>query len=357
MRSKVHRARAARAVASAAVVGVMTFAPGPAGAQALNEVRITGSSTVEPITSLVGELFAEKNPTVRIRVDGPGTGDGFELFCNAEAGQWDATNASRPIKDPESAKCEANGISYTELQVGIDGLTIVVNKASRLKCLDHAQIYAIFGPESAGGDVNLATAQALAAQLGSTNTPLPKGKVSKFTPGPESGTYDSFIELNYADIMTERLAANAIPPSRVGTDDDGEAAVTQPLVAKATFPNDNNIVQRVEASKNGIGFFGHAYFEANKGGLREVAVYNEDLGKCVKPTTKTIQNGDYQVARPLFVYVDDAKVRAGGAVKQYFDFYMTDKTLTAAVTEAGYVPSDKATRQATITAYKGIAST
>lgn len=321
------------------------------------EIKITGSSTVEPITGLVGENFSTDNPSVQIRVDGPGTGDGFELFCNAEAGQWDATDASRAIQDEEAANCEANGVSYTELKVGIDGLTLVANNASKIKCVDSAQLYAIFGPESSGGDVDLAAAQTLAAEIGSNAPPLPKGKASKFTPGPESGTYDSFIELGYQDIMEERLEAGSIPSDKTGTDDEGEAEVTEPLIAKGTFPNDNNIVQRVEASANGIGFFGYAYYQENKGELKDIAVYNEETGKCVKPTAKTIQDGSYPISRPLFIYPDNAKIASGSAVKAFFDSYMTQKTLTETVELAGYVPLSKSERQATISAYEGIDTT
>ena len=156
--------------------------------------------------------------------------------------------------------------------------------------------------------------------------------------------------------MEDRLEAGKIPASRTGTDDEGEPEVTEPLLAKGTFPNDNNIVQRVESSANGIGFFGFAYYQANKGELKDIAVLNEDTGKCVKPTSKSIQTGTYKISRPLFVYVDNAKVTSGSAVKAYFDSYMTEKTLTATVTDAGYVPSDKATRQATTDAYKGIST-
>ncbi len=63
-------------------------------------VNISGSSTVEPISALVAELFNESNPDVQIRVDGPGTGDGFELFC---AGDTDISDASRPIDEEEAA--------------------------------------------------------------------------------------------------------------------------------------------------------------------------------------------------------------------------------------------------------------
>jgi phosphate transport system substrate-binding protein len=64
-------------------------------------IVISGSSTVEPISAFVAELFNETQPGVTISVDGPGTGDGFELFCN---GETDISDASRPIaRSPSTA--------------------------------------------------------------------------------------------------------------------------------------------------------------------------------------------------------------------------------------------------------------
>ncbi len=85
------------AVVAVGVVAVGVLGAVPAGAQG-SEVSISGSSTVEPITSLTAELFAEEQPDAAIRVDGPGTGDGFELFCQ---GETDASDASRPIEDED----------------------------------------------------------------------------------------------------------------------------------------------------------------------------------------------------------------------------------------------------------------
>src|SRR5512134_1541259 len=66
-------------------------------------ITISGSSTVQPISSIVAEIFNETNPDVAISVDGPGTGDGFELFCN---GETDISDASRPIEPDEAKACE-----------------------------------------------------------------------------------------------------------------------------------------------------------------------------------------------------------------------------------------------------------
>ncbi|MGH8984100.1 MAG: PstS family phosphate ABC transporter substrate-binding protein [Acidimicrobiia bacterium] len=330
--SMFRSARLAVAASAAALVLALSASAAGAGGDLSGEVNVSGSSTVEPITSLVGELFAGENADVSVRVDGPGTGDGFQLFCN---GETDISDASRPIEEEEVATCESNGIEYTELQVAIDGLTIVANPDSDIECLDTQQIYALFGPESSN---SLADAQTLAEELGSENDPLPSGDVTKFTPGPESGTYDSFIEITYEDLMGERLEAGAIPPARVGTNDEGEQEVTEPLLSDGQFPNDNDIVQRVEGSSDGIGFFGFAFFEENQEDLKAVRVYNEETGRCVKPTRKSIRRGTYPISRPLFIYPNTARAADNEAVQAFVDFYMTPENLTDVVTESGYVP-------------------
>jgi len=343
------RPSVAAVAVGAVAIGVLSA--GPASAQG-DEVFISGSSTVEPLTSLVAELYAEEQPDATIRVDGPGTGDGFQLFCNDET---DASDASRPIDEDEIAACEAAGVDYTELKIAIDGLTVVVNEASNVKCLSFNDLYAIFGPESGGGEVDLADTSALATELGGSKSPK-SGSLEKFTPGPESGTYDSFIEITYEDVMDERLASGNIPADKVGTNDEGEPEVTEPQISAATFPNDNETVKRVEAAENGIGYFGFAYYEENQGGgIKAVAIENPETGKCVKPTRKTIQDASYPIARPLFIYPNNAKVAENATFKDFMDFYMTKKTLNSTVTQSGYVPIPKAEQTATIDAWKAIA--
>ena len=90
-------------------------------------VVVSGSSTVEPITSLVGEDFTANNPDVDFVVDGPGTGDGFALFCN---GETDISDASRPISEEETALCEEAGIPWVELKVAVDGISVLTSPSN-----------------------------------------------------------------------------------------------------------------------------------------------------------------------------------------------------------------------------------
>ena len=101
--------------------------PGEPATEVTGDVSVSGSSTVEPVSSLVAERFSTDNPTAGVSVDGPGTGDGFELFC---AGDTDISDASRPIEPEEAEACEANGIDYVELKVAIDGLSLVTRSAA-----------------------------------------------------------------------------------------------------------------------------------------------------------------------------------------------------------------------------------
>ncbi|HKA85294.1 MAG TPA: substrate-binding domain-containing protein, partial [Acidimicrobiales bacterium] len=204
-------------------------------------INISGSSTVEPITSLAAESFTGENSDVDIAVDGPGTGDGFELFCN---GETDISDASRTIEDEEAAACETNGVEYVELQIGYDGMSVLTssNNDGAPECLSFADLYALIGPESEGFD-NWSDAQALATELGSS-TQFPDAPLELTGPGTESGTYDSFIELALADIAGERGQAD----DTTRTD-------------YASSADDNVIIQNIEASDTSLGWVGFAFAE------------------------------------------------------------------------------------------------
>ena len=120
-----------------------------------------------------------QNGDVAITVDGPGTGDGFELFC---AGDVDVADASRPIKAEEVRACEAAGIDFIELPVGVDGLSVVTSASNPIACLNMLDLYALTGPESEGIET-WDEAEVLARELGS-DTDLPSSHLIVTAPGP-----------------------------------------------------------------------------------------------------------------------------------------------------------------------------
>lgn len=320
---------------SADTTAAATNAPGTTGATettaagmelAGGEVFVTGSSTVEPISVLVGELADElSGGDLAVTVEGPGTGDGFKKFC---AGEADISDASRKIKDEEAATCAENGVEFVQLEVAIDGLTVATSPNNdAVTCLDKAAIYALVGPESEGFG-NWSDAQALATELGSTAT-FPDAELVITGPGPESGTYDTFVEFTLKKIAEER-----------GKEDTTRTDYTQ-------SPNDNIIVEGIEGSDSSFGWVGFAFYAAEQDRMKAIEIDGGD--GCVAPTNETIADGSYPLSRSLYLYVSKASLADNPAVASYIELYLSDQGL-AQVTEAGYVslPADRieATRSA-----------
>jgi phosphate transport system substrate-binding protein len=301
------------------------------GEELTGTITISGSSTVEPISSLVAELFNEIQPGVAISVDGPGTGDGFELFCG---GETDISDASRPIDEEEVAACEAAGINFVELEVAFDGITVMTNPANGdVTCLNLGDLYALFGPQSDGIDT-WNGADDLAKQVGG-NGGFPDAPLEITAPGEESGTYDAFIELSGIE---DTAIAQGVP-------EDEAAALRSDYQSSA---NDNVIIQAMEGSPSSLGFVGFAYAEEAGDLVKEIEV---DGGSgCVSPSAETIADASYPLSRSLYIYVNTDKLADNPATAAYVDFYLSDDGLTTAVEEAGYVllPADRveATRSA-----------
>lgn len=284
------------------------------GLDASGQIVISGSSTVEPITARVAEAFGGSNPDVAISVDGPGTSDGFVLFCD---GETDVSDASRAITEEELATCQGNGVEPIEIKVAIDGLSVLtsVNNAE-VSCLAFSDLYALLGIESTGFE-NWSDANELAAELGAPNAPYPDAPLSVTAPGEESGTFDSFVEIVLEDIAEER-----------GQDPN-------PRPDYVASPNDNVIIEGISGNDTSLGWVGYAFYVENQDVVKALAVDGGD-GSCVEPTPETIATNEYPISRPLFIYVDANKLDAKPELVEFVDYYLSDEGL-AEVGNAGYV--------------------
>jgi len=283
-------------------------------------VTVSGSSTVEPISIRVAELFESVQPGVIVDVDGPGTGDGFKLFC---AGDTDISNASRQIKGKEAEACAEAGIEYTELVVGIDGIAVLTNVANEVECLSYADMYALIGSESIGFE-SWADANELAGEIGGSGG-FPDAPLDLTAPGEESGTYDSFVEIVLEHIGEGRVEAGFIS--------EDEAVRTRPDYSSSA--DDNVILQNVLGSPSSLGWVGFA-FAANATDVKLIDIAEEAGGDCVSATEATIASGQYPISRALYIYVNNANAAANPALQAYVDYYM-DVGLDVAVAEVGYV--------------------
>lgn len=294
----------ASSVSSSVAPAKPTDAPKPA-ADLTGQVKIDGSSTVFLISEAVSEEFLKKFPKVKAPVGISGTGGGFKKFCSdAEADRTDVSDASRPIKQSEIDQCKKVGVEFIELPVAYDGLAIVTNKKNTwAQCLTVAELKKMWEPDATKKITN----------WNQIRSSFPDKELKLYGPGTDSGTFDYFTE---AINGKEKASRTDFTPSE----------------------DDNVLVQGVSDAKNegALGYFGVAYYDANKEKLNLVAVDQKGDGKCIQPTLDTVRNGTYApLSRPLFIYVSK-KSAARPEVQEYIKFYLANvPTLSK---EVGYVP-------------------
>ncbi len=301
--------RSLQVVLGATAVALLAVACGggsTAGGEGVTgSIAVSGSSTVEPISSANAQKFALLNPDVAMTVDGPGTGDGFALFCD---GETDISDASRSIKPEEADICKQNGIEFIELKVGIDGITVMTSPENdAVSCLDLNDLYALLGPESEGF-TSWSDADALGTEIGASHVPYPDAPLVVTAPGEESGTYDSFAELVLEPVAVDER----------GQPEDG------PFVRSdyQSSPNDNVIIEGISSNPTSLGWVGFSYYEQNAEVVKALEI---DGGSgCIAPTADTISAGDYPISRFLYIYVNAAAIASNPALEAYVDFYLSD---------------------------------
>lgn len=251
-------------------------------------INVDGSSTVVPISMAIAEVFEDQHPDVVLKVDRSGTSGGFEKFAR---GEKHISNASRAIKPTEIEACQKNGIQYTEVMIGVDGLTVVVNPANdwcqALTIEQLAKLWAKDSPVSKWSDLDPA---------------WPAEPIKLFGADAKSGTYDYF---------KEETVGKEIP---MRTDYQPNS-------------DDNVLVEGVAGDKHALGFFGFAYYTENSSKLKAVAIAPKgaDASAAIAPSVETIENGTYKpLSRPLYIYINNEALQRP-EVKDFAAFHISNE--------------------------------
>ncbi|AFD08211.1 PstS family phosphate ABC transporter substrate-binding protein [Solitalea canadensis] len=264
---------------------------------ATGAIKIDGSSTVYPVSEAVAEEFRAIQPNVNVTVGESGTGGGFKKFSRNEI---DISDASRPITVEEIEACTKAGINFIEIPVAFDGLAVVVSKQNTF--IDHltvAELKKLWEP----------AAQGTVKTWDQIRSSFPKEPIKLYGAGTASGTYDYFTEA----ICGKKGASR------------GDYTASE---------DDNVLVQGVSNDKNGLAYFGLAYYEQNIDKLKLIPVDNGN--GPIAPSQETVGNGTYQpLSRPEFIYVN-AKSAERKEVQDFVKFYIQNAGKLAK--EIGYVP-------------------
>lgn len=279
------------------------------GSELSGTIRISGSSTVYPVATAVGERFrspdyGEAHPDVKPNVSRDGSSGGFtNVFI---PGDSDINNASRSITDDEIQQCEDNGFEPVEFQIARDALTVVVNNENEfIDGLTYDQLEAIWSPDDP------------AETWADVDDDWPAEAIDLYGPASTSGTFDYFTET----ILGE---SGRIRDDFQGTEEDDQIATG------------------VEGNPHAIGYLPFAYYVNNPDETTAVPLAESGSDDYVEPSLEAASSGEYPLARPLFFYANSNKLESKPHLQAFIRFYIeqsTDEQLMAE--QIGYVPSSQ----------------
>lgn len=274
---------AAVLVTSLGLAGCGSSSEESADGAASGSVTIAGSTSVQPLSEAMAEVYMESNPDVTIEVQGGGSGQGIKSIEEKIA---DIGSLSREVKDEEKASVAE------EFVIAKDGVAVVVNADVNVDDLTIEQIKDIYTGKTTnwkevGGDDKAITV---------------------VTREEGSGTRGAFTEIT--GVLEKDDAGNE-------TDNTTKDALVQPSTGA--------VKETVAKTPDSIGY-------VSLGAL-------DDTVKAVKvegteASVDTVLSGEYKIQRP-FVYVVNSEMT--DAAKAFIDFALSSEGQKI-VEENGFIP-------------------
>ena len=284
-------------------------------------IKVVGSSTVYPFTTVVAERFGKDTKYGTPIVESTGTGGGMKLFCaGIGINTPSVTNASRAIKGKEAALCEKNGVSFVEFKVGNDGIAFANSvKGPKIDVTKEQlwQAMALLGPQP--------------KKWSDIDPSLPNYDIKIMTPPPTSGTRDAWNSLVMkkgcpADILKEK-GKKACYQMR---EDGGVIEVGE---------NDTLLINKMGGDKELFAIFGFSYLDSSRDKVQAAKIEGSVI------SLDSIQSYDYPIARPLFIYFKKEHMDIVPGLEKFMKTYISKKAMgpRGYLMDLGLVPLDKAT--------------
>lgn len=290
-------------------------------AVARDNVQIAGSSTVLPYATIVAEAFGENTDFPTPVVESGGSSGGLKRFCEGVGTNTiDIANASRKIRDKEIKACADAGVTdIIEVQIGYDGIVFASQKDG--PAFNAFTPSDIFNALAAKVLVNGEIVDNAFTMWNEFNADLPAAEINAFIPGTKHGTREVFEEKVLLQGCEDTGAMAAMIAAGMSEDDaEGQCMAVRADGRSVDIDGDyTETLASIDATPNGIGIFGLAFYENNTDKLKVATMSG------VEPTTATIAAGDYPVSRPLYFYIKKAHIGVVPGVKEYAEFFMSDE--------------------------------
>jgi phosphate transport system substrate-binding protein len=305
------------------------------GGSARDFVRVVGSSTVYPFATAVSETAVKASGIKSPVIESTGTGAGMKLFCaGVGASHPDVENASRQMKASEYADCARNGATdIVEVQIGLDGIAFASAKGGLTMPLTAADVYKALAATPFGKPNT-------AKNWSDVNPAFPATPISVYGPPSTSGTRDALKEL----IMTKGCESDPAMKALKDKDKDAHKKICETVRSDGAYveqgENDNLIVQKIAANPKAIGIFGFSFLEENMDKLQGLTMGG------IAPTYASISDFSYPGARPLYIYVKAAHLKAIKGLTEYVNAFAAQWGPDGVMKAKGMVIAPEAVRAA-----------
>lgn len=252
--------------------------PGGDTNREVEEIFISGSSSVAPLMEKLASVYESFNPYVDITVQTSDSGTGV---ANAIAGTNDFGMASRALKDSEIEQ------GVTSKQIAIDGVALVVNPEADLDNVTSDQVYQLYANGTAIGSIT----EAISREDGSGTR----------------DAFDSLIKSAAGEELGDLLTFNSHVTIQQST------GGVKSVIATA-------------GTTNTIGYI-------SMGSIDDTVKTVDFEG--VEATAENVKNGSYALSRP-FNIVYKSEEDLSEAAQLFIDFIMSDAGQLIAEAE-GYI--------------------
>ena len=283
-------------------------------------IKVVGSSTVYPFTTVVAERFGKDSKHGTPIVESTGTGGGMKLFCaGIGPNSPSVTNASRAIKDKEAKLCEKNGVSFIEFKVGNDGIAFANSVEGPKINVTKEQLWQAMA--------DLGTRPKLWSDI---DPSLPGYEIKIMTPPATSGTRDAWVDL----VMNE-----GCPKEIKDKDKESCSILREDGAVIEVVENDTLLINKLTADREMFAIFGFSYLDSSRDKIQAAQIEGETI------SLESIQSYEYPIARPLFVYFKKEHMDVVPGLKEFMKAYISNRAMgkRGYLSDLGLVPLDEAT--------------
>ena len=332
------------------IVAALGFLAVAGAAEARDQIRIVGSSTVFPFSATVAERFGKSTRFKTPVVESTGSGGGLKLFCAGIGDRHpDITNASRRIKKSEVRRCAKNGVTgIVEVKIGYDGIVLANSKAApRLKISLRDVFLALAKNVPAGDGKTIPNPNRTWRDV---NPALPATKIEVLGPPPTSGTRDAFAELALESGCKTFKWIKALKKKSKKEYKALCHTVREDGAYVEAGENDNLIVQKLQANPGAVGVFGFSFLDQNGDKIQGSVVDG------TAPTFDNIADAKYPVSRSLYFYVKRAHVGKVPGIREYLGEFASEKAWgpEGYLADKGLIPMSDEERKAWTLSTKGL---